>query len=176
MVRFWLRHLFGEARKKPPQKSPNPTFSPMSDEPVAISTPMWRSSLRLANVPAYVDYDDEEEEEEDEDDCQPMWCRGLDHRPRCPCCIEGTGFPRPPSSALSSSDYGGHLRKASGASTHISTNSADSDARPTSDEKDSGANAACDTTVRVRRSVSTFGLRMKKSMKNLNRRPSGSLR
>lgn len=134
----------------------------------------WRSSLRLANVPAYVDYDDEDDEEED--DCQPMWCKGLDHSSGCPCCIEGTGFPRPPSSALSSSDYGGHLRKASRASTHISTNSADSEPSPRSDEKDTGANAACDTTVRVRRSVSTFGLRMKKSMKNLNRRPSGTLR
>ncbi|KAG6361421.1 hypothetical protein INS49_009648 [Diaporthe citri] len=175
MVRFWLRHLFGETRKKTPQKSPDPTFSPTSDEPVAISTPMWCSSLRLANVPAYVDYDEEGEEEE-EDDCQPMWYRDSDHPSGCPCCIEGTGFPRPPSTALSSPDYGGHPRKASRASTHVSTSSADSEARPGSEAKEPSANPACETTVRFRRSVSTFGLRMKKSMKNLNRRPSGSLR
>lgn len=140
----------------------------------------WRSSLRLANVPACVDYDDEEEEEDD-DDHQPIWYRDslADHHPGCPCCIEGTGFPRPPSSALSGLDYGGAPRKASRASTHISTTSttsADSEASPGRVEKDASSNTACDTTVRVRRSVSTFGLRMKKSMKNLNRRPSGSLR
>lgn len=132
----------------------------------------WRSSLRLANVPACVDYDDEEEaEDDDDDDDQPIWYRDslADHHPGCPCCIEGTGFPRPPSSALSGLNYGAGPRKASRASTHISTTSTESEPSP-------GANTAGDTTVRVRRSVSTFGLRMKKSMKNLNRRPSGSLR
>lgn len=137
----------------------------------------WRSSLRLANVLALVAYDEEEEEEDEEED-DHIWYRDWDHPPGCQCCIEGTGFPRPPSSALSSSDYGGALRKASRASTHISTASADSEAAsPAPGDKDhASAGPACDTTVRVRRSVSTFGLRMKKSMKNLNRRSSGNLK
>lgn len=141
--------------------------------------PQWRSSIRLANVRAHVAYDDEEveEEEEEDDDHEPIWYKDSDHQPGCPCCIEGTGFPRPPSSALSSSDYGAALRKASRASTHISTNSVDSETSHGLGEKDTNkSNTTCDTNVRLRRSVSTFGLKMKKSMKNLNRRPSGSLR
>lgn len=123
-------------------------------------------------MPPYVDYGDEEEE-----DSQQIWYRESHHSPGCPCCIEGTGFPRPPSSALGGSDYGGALRKASRASTHISTNSAESEAGPGPGEKDPGAaNPTRDNTVRVRRSVSSFGLRMKKSMGHLTRRPSGSLR
>ncbi|KAH8763584.1 hypothetical protein F5883DRAFT_559190 [Diaporthe sp. PMI_573] len=176
MVRLWLRHIFGDARKKALQKSSDPTFSPIFEEPVVNSTPMWRSSLRLANLPARVDYDEEEEEEEEEDDFQPMWYKESPHPSRCECCIEGTGFPRPPSSALGSSDYGGHHRKTSRASTHISTVSTESEASSSPGDKGPGADPASDTTVRLRRSVSTFGLRMKKSMGTLNRRPSGMLR
>lgn len=184
MVRLWLRHLFGDTRKKSLQKSSDPTLSPIFDEPVVNSTPMWRSSLRLANMPARVDFYDEHEEDEEEDevaDFQPMWYRRSPHPPGCDCCIEGTGFPRPPSSVLSSSDYSGHHRKTSRASTHISTASADSE-RSSSPGivKDSTASpvSPCtpDSNVRLRRSVSSFGLRMKKSMGSLNRRPSGMLR
>ncbi|KAJ0119503.1 hypothetical protein J7T55_013705 [Diaporthe amygdali] len=181
MVRFWPLHLFGEMRKR----ARDPTFSPIFEQPVVVSTPMvsapgirahvrayvdketqWRSSIRLANVPAYADYDDEEDRE-------PMWYREAHHPSGCPCCIEGTGFPRPPSATLGS-DYSG-IRKVSRASTHISTNSADSEASSAPVQKETGSDPACDPTVRVRRSVSTFGLRMKKSMKNLRGRPSGNL-
>ncbi|KAK2599222.1 hypothetical protein N8I77_010992 [Diaporthe amygdali] len=167
MVRFWPLHLFGEMRKRSSQMARDPTFSPIFEQPVVVSTPMWRSSIRLANVPAYADYDD------DEEDREPMWYREAHHPSGCPCCIEGTGFPRPPSATLGS-DYSG-IRKVSRASTHISTNSADSEASSAPVQKDTGSDPACDPTVRVRRSVSTFGLRMKKSMKNLRGRPSGNL-
>ncbi|KAG8170313.1 hypothetical protein KVR01_001058 [Diaporthe batatas] len=184
MVRVWLRHLFGETRKKSLPKSSDPTFSPVFEQPVVNSTPMWRSSLRLANLPTRVDYDDEQDEDEEYDevaDFQPMWYyKTSPHPPGCDCCIEGTGFPRPPSSVLSGSDYAGHRRKTSRASTHISTASADSERSSSSPGivKDHIAvpAPAPDTNVRLRRSVSSFGLRMKKSMGSLNRRPSGMLR
>ncbi|KAL1875784.1 hypothetical protein Daus18300_002975 [Diaporthe australafricana] len=176
MVRFWPRHLFGDARKRSlSQVARDPTFLPIFEEPVIASTPMWRSSLRLANVPAFVDYDDDDED----DDRQPLWYRDAYHAPGCPCCIEGTGFPRPPSSALGSSDDGGRIRKVSRASTNISSVSADSEASSSAPpaDKDSGPGGPgpCDATIGVRRSVSTFNLRMKKSVRSLRGRSSGNL-
>ncbi|POS78413.1 hypothetical protein DHEL01_v203205 [Diaporthe helianthi] len=150
----------------------------------------WRSSLGLADIPARVSYDDEQDEDEQEDelaDFQPMWYRRSPHPTGCGCCIEGTGFPRPPSSVLGGSDYSGHHhhhRKTSRASTHISTSSADSEGNSGPGAiKDHGVAAGgsefasvSDSALRLRRSVSSFGLRMKKSIGSLNRRPSGKLR
>lgn len=137
---------------------------------IVIQRTQWRSSLRLANVPACVDYDDDDED----DDRQPLWYREAYHPPGCPCCIEGTGFPRPPSSALGSDDGG--IRKVSRALTNISTVSAgSSEASSMPVDKDTGSGPACDATIGVRRSVSTFNLRMKKSMRTLRGRSSGNL-
>ncbi|KUI62842.1 hypothetical protein VP1G_11464 [Cytospora mali] len=161
MGRFWSKHLlYGETHKSAsPMWARDPTYVPIFEEPLVANSPMWRSSLRLTNVPVFVD--------EDEPDSQPMWHRNPSHVPVCPCCTDGTrsdplSRSLPPACCQVSSSSTNPPVEA--ARADIETNSVEA-AKPTS--------PLMPSNIRLRHSVGSIGLRFKKSVQGLRHKASG---
>ncbi|ROW03112.1 hypothetical protein VMCG_05825 [Cytospora schulzeri] len=152
MGRFWSRHLlYGETRRPAsPMWARDPTYVPIFEEPIIAASPMWRSSLRLTNVPIFVD--------EYEPSSEPMWYREATHVPVCPCCI---GV-----STMSLSRLPSTCRQVSAECAGSETSSV----RTTKPESPLTAALA---NIRLRRSVSSLGLRFKRSMRSLRHKASG---
>ncbi|KUI69274.1 hypothetical protein VM1G_11605 [Cytospora mali] len=167
MGRFWSKHLlYGETYKSAsPMWDRDPTYVPIFEEPLVAKSPMlmgrtqWRSSLRLTNVPVFVD--------EDEPDCQPMWDRDPSHVPVCPCCIDGTRSDPLPRSLPPA------CRQVSSSSTNSPAEAARADVETNSVEAAKPASPLMPSNIRLRHSVSSIGLRFKKSMQSLRHKASG---
>lgn len=107
---------------------------------------------------------------EDKPGSEPMWNREAQHQPICPCCISGTGFPRPPSTPAA---VGGRHPSFETEPSYFDT----------TDSDESSAGVSGPGFHRHARSLGSQGLRsiskkaslkFKKSMGNLRRKASVS--
>ncbi|ROV90151.1 hypothetical protein VSDG_08797 [Cytospora chrysosperma] len=120
----------------------DPICYPMFDGPIVAVSPMWRSSLRLTNAPVFV--------EEEKPKPEPKWYKEARHVSMCPCCVG--------SSSMSLSGLPSTCGRASAESADSETSSVRTmkpEIRPASNLPNN----------RLRRSVTSIGIRFKQSIR-----------